>query len=300
MPIIGYSNYRAHLYADIDCPDDVVIPVKDPDAYKLNPDHAWAYNKLIIAEKQDLMCGPHGVTPPSLPVFSKPIYNMRSMGADSGLIHSIEEYEAHYRAGFMWCEALDGEHLSTDIAVLNGDVVWQTHTIGHALEGGTFDYWEVLAESRPDTEQFISAFVAQHFSNYTGMMNFETIGGKIIEMHLRFAEQWPDLYGAAFLENVVSLYSKNLWSLGRPEQDGYSVVLFAPPRNYKKPSTDFISQFIDTPNVLSIQLSFDDNVDFKDHSMPPGGMRIAIVNGHNLMRCKDVRQALYDEIMRLS
>jgi hypothetical protein len=28
------------------------------------------------------------------------------------------------------------------------------------------------------------------------MVNLETIGGRIIEVHLRFADQWPDLYGA--------------------------------------------------------------------------------------------------------
>ena len=27
------------------------------------------------------------------------------------------------------------------------------------------------------------------------MINLETIGGRIIEVHLRFADQWPDLYG---------------------------------------------------------------------------------------------------------
>ena len=32
-------------------------------------------------------------------------------------------------------------------------------------------------------------------AGYTGMVNFETIGGRIIEAHLRFADQWPDLYG---------------------------------------------------------------------------------------------------------
>jgi hypothetical protein len=39
------------------------------------------YNKLIIAEKQNLPCGPHGTPAINYPVFSKPIYNLRSMGA---------------------------------------------------------------------------------------------------------------------------------------------------------------------------------------------------------------------------
>ena len=35
------------------------------------------------------------------------------------------------------------------------------------------------------------------------MMNFETIGGKIIEAHLRFADQWCDLNGKGWIEAMV-------------------------------------------------------------------------------------------------
>ncbi len=42
---------------------------------------------------------------------------------------------------------------------------------------------------------------------YTGMMNFETIGGLIIEAHLRFADQWCDLYGEGWVEALVELYA---------------------------------------------------------------------------------------------
>ena len=65
-----------------------MIPLKDPDAYQLNPHHNWVYNKLLIAEKQNLTCGPHGTPAVGFPVFSKPIYNLRSMGAGIEVIHS--------------------------------------------------------------------------------------------------------------------------------------------------------------------------------------------------------------------
>jgi hypothetical protein len=48
--------------------------------------------------------------------------------------------------------------------------------------------------------------VHRHLGGYTGMLNVETIGGTIIEAHLRFADQWPDLYGAGWVEAVVGLY----------------------------------------------------------------------------------------------
>ena len=39
------------------------------------------------------------------------------------------------------------------------------------------------------------------------MVNLETIGARIIEVHLRFADQWPDLYGGEpWVESLVRLY----------------------------------------------------------------------------------------------
>ena len=46
---------------------------------------------------------------------------------------------------------------------------------------------------------------------YSGAANVETIGGKIIEVHLRFADQWPDLYGEGWLEAIVELYTRRRW-----------------------------------------------------------------------------------------
>ena len=48
--------------------------------------------------------------------------------------------------------------------------------------------------------------------DYTGMMNFETIGGTIIEAHLRFADQWCDLYGEGWVEALVKLYAEGHWT----------------------------------------------------------------------------------------
>jgi hypothetical protein len=45
-----------------------------------------------------------------------------------------------------------------------------------------------------------------HLAGYTGMMNVETIGGKVIEVHLWFSPQWPNLYGSWFTSSLVDLY----------------------------------------------------------------------------------------------
>ena len=50
------------------------------------PRHRWIYDKLAVALSQGLQAAPHGVMPPSFPVFSKPIMNLRGMGTGSQAI----------------------------------------------------------------------------------------------------------------------------------------------------------------------------------------------------------------------
>jgi hypothetical protein len=42
---------------------------------------------------------------------------------------------------------------------------------------------------RAFAEKYIADFVETHLAGYTGMLNVETIGGSIIEVHLRFSPQ---------------------------------------------------------------------------------------------------------------
>ncbi len=102
---------------------------------------------------------------------------------------------------------LEGEHVSSDVAVVQGRAALVAALAAAPQPGrGTFDYWTIEAEARPDLEAYLAAWLARHLGAYTGMLNFETIGGRIIDAHLRFADQWPDLYGRGWLDAVVGLY----------------------------------------------------------------------------------------------
>src|SRR5207245_8359087 len=102
----------------------------------------------------------------------------------------------------------------------------------------------------------------------------------IIEAHLCFADQWPDLYGRGWIEAVVDLYANGHWHFcddGR--RTGYSVVLFgAHGLHYMKPDDRAVNEFLSWQDVSSIQMTFHDNKPPEMHSMPPGGFRLAIVN----------------------
>jgi hypothetical protein len=232
-------------------------------------------------------------------VFSKPIVNLRGLGAGSRVIHSMEDYERHHTAGHMWMTLLEGRHVSSDVAVIAGEPRWWRHVTGRPGPEGTFDYWTMHADRDAGIEAHCGAWIGRHLSDYTGMLNFETIGGMIIEGHLRFSDQWPDLYGHGWIDALIALYHKAVWNFpDRDRRDGYSVVLFGPKgRRYQHPPAAAVQDALTMPGVSSVQITFHEDRDPESHSMPPGGFRLAVVNGFNLESGLRARERLRAELI---
>ncbi len=220
MPICEADPWRFQYFEHVACPEHIRISTEDPDSWEWFPQHRWIYDKLAVALSQGLQAAPHGVMPPSFPVFSKPMMNLRGMGVGSRVIDSAEEYRTALTAGHFWCTLLTGAHVSTDVALVDGEARWWRHTTGAIAPGGTFDHWLIQAASMPNIEEWCGAWARKHLRGYTGMANFETIDGRIIEAHLRFADQWPDLYGAGWVEAVVNLHVTGRMDLPRRRSDG--------------------------------------------------------------------------------
>jgi hypothetical protein len=294
MPIVERDPWRMQYFEHVACPEDVVIPTEDGDAYELYPKYRWLYNKLAVAETQGMVCGLHGMAPPKFPVFSKPVYNMRGMGAESRIFRSAKDYQLHQRPGHYWMPLLDGEHVSSDVAVVDGTARWWRHVTGEAIGDGMFDYWTVLAAARPEIEAYCGEWLERNLGGYTGMVNFETIGARIIEAHLRFSDQWPDLYGKGWLDALVRLYAEGVWDYADDDRrDGYSVVLFGPHgQQYWHPNPELIAELLAHPQCTSIQITFHEDKPPRAHSMPPGGFRLGIVNCWDLEVGQQIRERL--------
>lgn len=280
MPVLERDPWRMQYFEGVECPEDLIVPTDDPDAYQLFPRQRWVYNKLQVAESQGLEAGPHGLQPAEFPIFSKPVFNMKGMGKGSRIIRSAKEYECSQEPGHMWMTLLEGEHVSSDVAVVDGKARWWRHVVGKAIGEGMFDYWVVEAEPRPAVERYCGDWLRANLKGYTGMVNFETIGERIIECHLRFSDQWPDLYGPGWVDAVVALYRDGRWRFDdQARQTGYSVVLFgAHGLSYSHPEARLIEEICQQPAVSSVQITFHQDKPPEAHSMPPGGFRLAIVN----------------------
>jgi hypothetical protein len=294
MPICEADPWRMQYFKEVECPPQVRIPTEDFDAYEWNPAHHWVYNKLLIAESQGITCAPHGVTPKHFPVFSKPLINLRGMGAGSRVLASLAEYLEHECGGHFWMTLLKGEHISTDIALEDGAAVWFKHAQGIPSGEGTFDHWIIKAERAVGLERYCRNWLAKNLASYTGMVNLETIGGRIIEVHLRFTDQWPDLYGEGWLAALVGLYAHGRWQLSADEQrTGYSVVLFGPHGvEYRHPPAERIDALRRESGITSVQVTFHADRCAATHAMPPGGFRLAVVNCWDLQAGQRVRREL--------
>ena len=294
MPFCEADPWRLPYFAGVACPSELCIPTEDPDAHLWNPSHRWIYNKLAVAESQGLACAPHGVRPPQFPVFSKPITNLRGMGAGSRVLPDLAHYQRHLTPGHFWMTLLEGEHVSSDITVVRGAAAWWRHCRGTPAAQGTFEHWTIEAGHRPELEAYLAAWISRHLASYTGMLNLETIGGRIIDAHLRFADQWPDLYGEGWLDAIVGLYARGTWEFADSDRrGGYSVVLFGPHgRQYRHPPAQLLAAVRRMPQVASVQITFHEDRPAAAHPMPPGGFRLAIVNCLDLEAGRAARATL--------
>jgi hypothetical protein len=282
MPICEADPWRLQYFAHVTTAAN--IPTEDSDAWQWYPAQRWVYNKLAVALSQGLDAGPHGTIPPRFPIFSKPIINLKGMGVGSRVLHSQADYDKHYTAGHFWMTLLEGRHVSSDVAVVQGKPQWWRHVTGKVANEGTFDYWTVHAEPDSGIETPSAEWVEENLPGYTGMLNLETIGGKIIEAHLRFADQWPDLYGPGWVEALVELYERGDWNFSDDDRaEGYSAVLFGPHgRRYRHPPPAAVEEIKCIPGITSVQITFYEDRAPESHAMPPGGFRLAIVNGFDL------------------
>jgi hypothetical protein len=272
---------------------DMSVPTDDSEAYEANPLHRWVYNKMLVCESQDMHCAPHGLKPDSFPVFSKPVYNLMGMGAGSMAINNESEYYENITPGHFWCPLLTGPHVSTDVAMVDGVVMWHANATATPGCGGTFDMWTL---DTSDIDTSVRDWLEENLRGYTGVANVEHIGGKIIECHLRAADQWPDLYGQNWSDALKRIYADGTWS-ETERTSGYSVVLFGEHgRHYTHPDYEIIEKAMaEHQLVSSIQITFPDAP--LSQSNPPGGFRLAVVNGTDVEQCRQVRQVLTNTLL---
>jgi hypothetical protein len=94
-----------------------------------------------------------------------------------------------HRPGYMWQKLLTGRHVSTDVMIEMGVIKWHAQALGIPDGPQRFSAWFLGVDHRAEWDA-VDRFVNQHLAGYVGPANFETIGGRIIEVHLRLTRDW--------------------------------------------------------------------------------------------------------------
>ena len=287
-PFRYYDPRSLGSYKNLKVPNGIVIPTTDEGAWEYFKEFRHVYNKLDLALSQNIKCAPMGVVPEKFPVFVKPIYNLLGMGIGTRKISSLQEYDYDETlSGSFWMEYLQGEHLSHDFVFNKGEIVFFISFKGHPLGKGMFDYWETI-EMPANNFDFIKKWVGKNLNGYTGCFNAETIGGKIIECHLRFGEDIPRLGNLNLMKNIVNVYARKSWNFNEKIPKFYLFVLWGDKN---------ISYKINKTNAKDIckKLTFYEIFDlYTYNSHPPGGVRIAVLGSYNKQDCIKARHLLYD------
>ena len=162
--------------------------LEDTQAWCAHPAHRWVYDRLLVASKLGYRCGPAGVEPEpgDYPIIWKPITNLWGMGRGAVVTPTCDGV---YRPGFMWSPRYQGRHVSIDLMVQDGDVLWSAQAQGISSGPECFVLW-VLGGDYPAELAAAKAFCTEHLPDYTGPLNIEFVGGFVIEVHLRLTRDW--------------------------------------------------------------------------------------------------------------
>jgi hypothetical protein len=161
--------------------------IDDKDVWATCPiDYLWIYDKLILARKLGYRAAPAGiaVTDPGWYIV-RPITNIRMMGRGIKRVWLTPHDTDQVPDGYFWSELFQGRHISVDFH----------YGIQHlAAEGfrddpdrlDRFSRWERIDELHKFPQ------VLGDLWRLTPWVNVEYVDGKIIEVHLRWNDDFSN------------------------------------------------------------------------------------------------------------
>jgi len=251
--------------------DKESIAWDDEEAYLRYPKWNFIYDKQILSNMAintpktwDLTLE----TPTTYPVYVKPRTNFYGLGKDSYVACSWDEIEDPLNS--IAQQFLEGTHYSTDYVLKDGQIIDSWTFIGHKSFYNDFTLWE--SYPFPDA---IRGDVEDLLWGYTGIANFESIGGVIIEGHLRGSLQFYDISGG-MLSKMPQFVNTGTYSPGKFKKT-YSKVL----RTKHSGKIEFSRVPYKPKGVTSVQLCYEPGVPL--NVTDPGAFRhrYAVINGTN-------------------
>ncbi len=188
---------------------------EDWEIWEQYPQHRWVFNKLELSLKLGYTAGP---TPAPVPTTGeyivRPIYNLSGLAAGAKFMKLQKDKVYDLLPSYFWCERFFGEHLSVDYEWTDSGITPVHSSIGVTNYDNLsrFDRWYEVEHKNIPLPEWINNF------KDVGKLNIEFVDKKIIEIHLRHGDYFPE--GATEVIPVWSTTPKN--EVERLLQAGYN------------------------------------------------------------------------------
>lgn len=157
--------------------------INDSDVWVNCPvDHLWIYDKLILAKKLGYTAGPAGVCVPKADWYVvRPITNCRMMGLGAYKTWLVPDKD-NIPDGYFWCEWFNGRHITIDYNYGQQNLTVEGIKFTGSLN--RFSSWE-----KTDYPYKLPNCL-QQVADFSEWLNIELIDNKIIEVHLRYNDDF--------------------------------------------------------------------------------------------------------------
>jgi hypothetical protein len=205
------------------------LPMYDLTAYHKYPKHNFVYDKLWVCKSQGLICGLvkdiNRKSNIEYPIFIKPRWGHKT--ATSKNCFKIKKYEdlVQFKSedDMMWSEFIDETEGMTDYILHNGKIVYQMSLKYSDKQNGFIDEWKFISsDNKPPAK--VSNWVKSHMNGFTGVVNVQYRGDKIIEVGLRLARGGAYIKSTNNVElvkNINLIIDKGTWNYEKAEKIKY-------------------------------------------------------------------------------
>jgi hypothetical protein len=161
--------------------------ISDSDVWESCPKQwLWIYDKLIVAQHENVISGPAGVSviKPDWYIV-RPITNIRMMGRNAKKCWLEPGDDKNVPDGFFWSEVLSGDHISVDYHWGNPVLSVQ----GFKDNSGRLDRFNRWIKI--PTKHKLPVWL-ENLGSLMEWINVEYIGNKVIEVHLRYNDDFSN------------------------------------------------------------------------------------------------------------
>ena len=160
--------------------------VDDKDVWASCPtEYLWIYDKLILARKNGYTAGPAGIPVPKPDWYIvRPITNIRMMSRGAQKQWLTPDDTDSVPDGYFWAEWFGGRHTTVDFHYGVQDLAVEGFRSSDRLD--RFSRWERISD------QYEFPKVLEDLGKQVPWVNVEYIGDKIIEVHLRWNDDFSN------------------------------------------------------------------------------------------------------------